>query len=212
MVKIDNEEREKRADIVNRDHSGVFPSFEIFYLHSILYSASRCLDSFKQYEYFKSQDTSPETLISIVQEAIGHSAALSRYFWPSPTGKKENKKEKKNQNKLKDKRGVKLRKYFNLTKESALYNRKLRNAWEHFDERLDSYLLEQVAGHFYPDCILDSHTLVNDSSSHIFKLLDVNAECLVLMNRKYFFRPIIIEVESIYEKTISALNNGGRLR
>lgn len=208
MNKIDNDEKEKRADIVNSDFSGIIPYFEAFYLNSIFYSSSRCLYSFEQYEHFKGDDeTPPEILISIVQEAVGHSAALSRYFWPSPSKSKKN----KNQNELKIMRGQKLRAFYELTDESVLYDRDLRNAWEHFDERLDSYLLEQIAGQFFPDCIIGSHTLLDDPVSHVFKLLDPKEECLVLMNKKYFFKPIKDEVTRIFDVTYNALNNGARL-
>lgn len=138
---------------------------------------------------------------------MGHAAALSRYFWPSPQGGEQG----KHQRKIKQLRGKKLRKAFALDESSALFNRDLRNAWEHFDERLDAYLLENHAGYFFPGCILDSHTLTDGSIGHIFKLLDIEEECLVLMGEKYFFNPMRHEVKRVFELAYKADNNEGRL-
>jgi hypothetical protein len=139
------DELERRASICAKDYDGIIPYHEAFFLHSIIYSAARCLDSFERYEHYKNQEIPADDLISIVQEAVGHAAALSRYFWPSPIGKKK----QPNMNKLKEQRGLKLQKAFGLDETSSLYNRDLRNAWEHFDERLDEYLIKNDAGYFF---------------------------------------------------------------
>ena len=201
------EEKERRAKIVVDDSEGIRPVCEAFYIHSIIYSARRCLNSFDRYDCLKDGAGDPESLISILQEAVGHAAALSRYFWPSKNSKKG-----KYQKVLKESRGAKLLHAFNLDNDSPLYNRDLRNAWEHFDERLDSYLLEAESGFFHPDCLSGSHELVdNNPSAHIFKLLDQDAECLVLMGDKYFFTLIREEVQRILSKAESFDNRGTRI-
>ncbi|MEM8718679.1 MAG: hypothetical protein AAGE84_05150 [Cyanobacteria bacterium P01_G01_bin.39] len=107
---MDTEEKERRAKIVIESYNGIIPYCEAFYLHSIIYSAGRCLESFEQYDYMKNQDVNPDYLISIVQEAVGHAAALSRYFWVSPQGKKS----ESHQKNLRKLRGQKLREAFGL--------------------------------------------------------------------------------------------------
>ena len=208
MQKISDVERERSAEIVTNNYEGILPYHEAFYLLSIHYSAGRCLESFERYDQIKNEGVAPDYIVSIIQEAVGHAAALSRYFWPSPLGNKKN----PNIKKLKEKRGEKLRNSFGLTDESPLFNRDLRNAWEHFDERLDNYLLETDAGMFFPSCIVDSHTLADDPTGHIFKLLDPEAECLVLMGCKYFFAPIRREVEAIFNRIYAPEHSGGRLK
>jgi hypothetical protein len=74
------DELERRASICAEDYKGIIPSQEAFFLHSIIYSTARCLDSFERYEHYKNQEIPADDLISIVQEAVGHAAALSRYF------------------------------------------------------------------------------------------------------------------------------------
>ncbi len=205
---MDKEELERRAEIAAKDYQGIVPYCEAFYLHSIIYSAERCIDSFDRYESQKGTQATADSLVSIIQEAVGHAAALSRYFWPSPAGKNN----QPNIKKLKLSRGDKLRKSFGLTEESALFNRELRNAWEHFDERLDIYLLKNDAGMFFPSSKIGSHTLADDPTGHIFKLLDIDAECLVLMGEKYFFSPIRDEVKRIALAAKGADKDGARLR
>ena len=201
-------EKERRATIVVDDHNGILPYTEAFYIYSIIYSASICLDAFGRYDALpKTQDNTDE-LICVVQEAVGHSAALSRYFWPSPQG---NKKQPLLRH-LKEKRGEKLRKAFEIDEGSPLNNRDLRNAWEHFDERLDEHLLETDSGVFFPLCILDSHDLADDPLGHIFKLLDVQEECIVLMGEKYYFEPIRSEVYRIRSVAVDFSLKGGRLK
>lgn len=207
---MDNTELERRAMLCISDYDGIIPHFGAFYIHSIIYSASRCLDSFDRYEVLKAQDVSAAELISILQEAVGHSAALSRYFWPSFFSAK--KSQKQSLAKLKDKRAEKLRKAFYLDDKSVLCNRDMRNAWEHFDERLDFYLLENCSGYFFPSCIIGDHELANDPAGHIFKLLDVKNECLVLLGKKYFFQPIRKSAEAILVIAMRMNKNGASLQ
>jgi len=205
----DSEELDKRAKLIAEKYDGILPYFEAFYLISIHYSSDRCLESFYHYQQLKNEDdVIPDYIISVVQEAIGHAAALSRYFWPSPGGTKS----QKNLQELRLKRGKKLRESFNLDDTSPLFNRELRNAWEHFDERLDSYLAGMDSGMFFPNCQIGSHKLSDDPVDQYFKLLDIEAECLVLMGTKYFFAPIRYEVERIFAKNTEFFKNGARLK
>jgi hypothetical protein len=207
---MDRNEKEKRALTVSESFGGILPYFEAFYLSSIIYSASRSLEAFARYEYLKEKQIEKldaEQTIGIVQEAIGHAAALSRYFWPSKGGKTGT-----NQLKLRECRGIKLCKAFGLDKSSPLYHRTLRNVWEHFDEYLDAYLLENDSGIFFPECKIGSHLLADEQIGHIFKLLDLQEECLVLMGVKFFFSPIKNEVKNVFEKANIAYQKNGRLR
>lgn len=193
--------------MVLEQYGGMLPQAEVFYLHSIVYSARRCLHSFDEYEGSKHRNAEAEYLVSVVQEAIGHAAALSRYFWPSSFWQAK----ERSFAKLKERRAEKLRDFFALARESPLHNRDLRNAWEHFDERLDAYLLENDTGYFFPSCQVGSHDLADDPVGHIFKLLDPSAECLVLLGSKYFFGPIRREVSMVLDKAVAADATGGRL-
>lgn len=205
---MDKQELERRAEILLRDYRGILPHAEAFFLHSIIYSARRALRAFEEYEALTRDQDHAEQLVSAVQEAVGHAGALSRYFWPSKVGFNA----KRPLDRIKDCRAEKLRTSFNLTEKSPLYNRSLRNAWEHFDERLDAYLIENDSGYFFPGCVLDTHTLADDPMGHLFKLIDPAAECLVLLGEKYFFAPIREEVRTVFDLALAAERNGSRLR
>lgn len=193
LLEPDKEELERRAKLVADELNGIQPHTLIFYQLSIRYSAERCLDAFWHYEEALKEKAEPDYLVSVIQEAVGHAAALSRYFWPSPFGKK-----KSQLLKLKQKRGEFLRNQFSIDDNSPLYNRDLRNAWEHFDEKLDVYLIEKISGMFYPMSQIGSHFETENPINRVFKLLDPSEECLVLMGEKYFFAPIRDEVVRIY--------------
>jgi len=89
---------------------------------------------------------------------------------------------------------------YKITDDSPLANRELRNAWEHFDEKLDAYVLSNDAGYFFPTPIINSHTLADDPAGKIFKLLDPENHCLVLLGQKFFFEPIRNEVERVFAR------------
>lgn len=192
MEEVTFEELELRALQTVKECDGIQPMHTPFYTFSIRYSAQCCLSAFDLYERLLESGADPATLISAVQEAVSHAGALSRYFWPSPAGKRNN------QYKLKLERGKKLRDIYKVSEDSALANRELRNAWEHFDEKLDTYVLSNDAGYFFPTPIIDSHTLADNPIGKVFKLVDPHNHCLVLLGKKFFFEPIRCEVEKIF--------------
>jgi len=200
--KYSKEEIKSRAEKLS-SLGGIQPHAEVFYIYSILYSSDRCLEAFKRYDQMKIGNDSASVLISTVQEAIAHAAALSRFFWPSEIGGKNTNE----MGKLKRQRAEKLREKFDLNDTSVLKNRNLRNAWEHFDEKLDYYLLQNEAGYFFPTPLIDDHTLADDPVGKIFKLLDPVNECFVLLNEKYFYNSIREEVQKIYNKALSKAKN-----
>ncbi|GAB1045095.1 hypothetical protein AYI83_21075 [Shewanella algae] len=191
------EELERRAKLTNEMCGGIQPMHKPFYTLSVKYSADRCLKAFSAYDDLLAGGASAEELISSVQEAIGHAAALSRYFWPTSMGKK---KEAKEQIAMRQARGEALREIYGVSNNSCLTDRDMRNAWEHFDEKLDVFVLSHDAGCFFPMPMLGEHTLADDPVGKIFKLIDPENECLVLLGKKFFFSPIREEVKRIFNR------------
>ncbi len=124
-----------------------------------------------------------------IQEALTHAAALSRFFWP--VGKK---------NRLAQARGKRLREVFAMNDDSALRFRDLRNAFEHYDENLDRYLLEDNSGYFFPTPLIDNHELADEALGNIFKLVDPNGGICVLLGRKFEYRTIQREIKRILDQ------------
>ncbi|WP_421848568.1 hypothetical protein [Marinomonas sp.] len=195
---MENEELECRAKITHETCDGIQPMHLVFYEQSIHYSAERCLNAFARYDSMIDSDEAYE-LISAVQEAIGHSAALSRYFWPTSMGKK---KEIPEQLAMRQSRGLKLKKIFGVTDDSPIANRDIRNAWEHFDEKLDTYLISNDAGLFFPSPMIAHHAIADEPTGKVFKLIDPTNEVLILLDKRFFYRPIRDEVERIFKKSV----------
>jgi hypothetical protein len=60
--------------------------------------------------------------------------------------------------------------------------------------------------------MIGSHILADDPQANVFKLLDSETGCLVLMGKKYFYNTIKNEVLRIFQKAKLADQNGGRLK
>lgn len=193
MKEIDDSELSCRISII-MDSEGILPQYSEFYMLSILYSAERSVLAFDRYENLLLSSRDSSLLISSVQEAIGHAASLSRYFWCSGQANKN-----KEMFRLRNIRAQNLRKKFEIKDSSPLKDRALRDAWEHFDERLDSFLIINDSGYFFPTPILEKHTIADEPMANIFKLLDIEAQCLVLLNQKYYFGEIKDEALKIYK-------------
>lgn len=205
---LTDEELVRRAEIVVRDYAGIVPYFEVMFLHSMLYASGRSLESFEQFRRIEDPRADPEYAISVVLEAVGHAAAVSRFFWPAAGTKREPSALRK----ARDLRGQRLRTAFGITDKSPLANRSLRNAWEHFDERLDHYQLQIEGGILLPGCLIESHGIADDPAGYTFKVLDPEAECLVLLGERFFYGEIRDAVAKVRQIASDADRNGGRLR
>jgi hypothetical protein len=205
---LTDEELLRRAEIVARDCAGIVPYFEVMFLHSMLYASGRSLESFERFARLEDPRDDPEYAASVIQEAVGHAAAVSRFFWPAAARKREPEALRK----LRDLRGQRLRAAFVITDESPLASRNLRNAWEHFDERLDRYQLQTDSGILLPGCLIENHGIADDPAGYTFKVLDPEAECLVLLSERFFYGEIRDEVARVHRIALEADRNGGRLR
>jgi hypothetical protein len=171
--------------VVAEEYDGILPYCEAFYVQSIIYSADRSSEAFLRYEIALAAAADPISVTSTVHEAMQHAAALSRFFWPArETG-------------LSGARAAKLRAAFALSDSSPLKDRRLRNALEHFDEKLDEYLLLNDTGYFFPTPLIDDSALADDATGRIFKLVDPKRSVLVILGEKYDFGLIAEEVHRI---------------
>ena len=204
---ISEEELSRRAEILIQDYRGIEPHFEVMFLHSMLYASGRSLDSFQRFRRITDPRADADYAVSVIQEAVGHAAALSRFFWPASGRKRESSFLRE----ARILRGQYLREAFVISDDSPLANRSLRNAWEHFDERLDAYQLEVNGGVLLPGCLIESHGIADDPVGYTFKVLDPEAECLVLLGVRYFYGEIRDEVARVHRIAKAAKGKSGRL-
>ena len=165
----------------------MLPYAHPFYLASIIYSAEAALVAYSRYHESLTDNDDHSSPAAAIHEALGHAASLSRFFW-SPRGD------------LSAARAASLRKELDVEDVSPLKNRALRNALEHFDERLDAFLLTDAVGLLLPDPIVADSTMIDDPTAQIFKLVDPWNGVYVLFNERFEFQPIFEEVSRVYAR------------
>jgi predicted P-loop ATPase len=123
------------------------PQYEAFFIESMLLNCESALDSIAEIDsIFEAADQRDDReiidenltyILDGLQNVISQGAALSRFFWPPKNGEE----------KIHKKRAKYLRDVFEIKESSPLKNRNLRNAIEHFDEKLDVYFKEPKVGY-----------------------------------------------------------------
>lgn len=108
-------------------------------------------------------------------------------------------------------RGKKLRERFGIQEGSPLQSRELRNALEHFDERLDDFLVDDHFGYFFPGPMVDDASLSEETIGHIFRLVDPKTSNFVLLGTAYSFKELREMAETIEIKASEKSESGGRL-
>ena len=197
---LDKAEQHRRERIVSERDQGISPMFEAFYLEAIIYAANCADTAFQGFSSALASRSENAKIVASVHEALTHSAALSRFFWASPKARG-----------VAHARAGKLRSAFGLTEASALYDRDLRNALEHFDERLDAYLLEDHAGFFFPSPIVAEASFAEDELAHIFRLVDPIDQVFVLLGQQYEFGRTRQEVQAVLASAYRMVESGSRL-
>jgi len=125
------------------------------------------------------------------------SAALSRYFWPVRKGHEA--------------RGQQLRETFVIDESSPLHNRDLRNALEHFDERLDKYVELEVVGCIFPEYV-GRKPGNDDVPGHFFRAYFVDSGEFRLLNEEFKIQPLVDELLFVHYHLVALEQNGGRFR
>ena len=163
-----------------------FPAYCLaFYEVSVEEEARLAVNSFMAFGECISAQAPDGVAASFLHEALMHCAAISRYFWPSRTAS------------FSKQRGALLRKRYNMSDASPLANRALRNALEHFDERLDEWILGNPVGPILASPVLADHCIGDDGFGHIFKLIDPENDIFVVLGKKFEFGPLGREVSRI---------------
>lgn len=109
-----------------------------------------------------------------------------------------------------EKRALRLKQGVQITDKSPLFNRYLRNGLEHFDEKLDIYLAENIVGQFIPDYI-DYVEPKNEVPTHIFKAFYTQPLVFVLLDRRYEMAPLVNEMLRVHAILQQCQSNGYRL-
>lgn len=185
----------------------IWPPYEAFYINGMLFNAESAFRSIARISH--AFETLPEVameegldrvltynILNDLQNIIVHGAALSRYFWPVRKGHAE--------------RGVHLRESLNIDESSPLFSRDLRNAIEHFDERLDRYLSDGIVGIVIPEYVGPKPS-DDGVPGHLFRAFFTDVGIFRLLDSDHEMDPIVAEIIRIKELLETANENGGRL-
>ena len=125
-------------------------------------------------------------LLNALQEVLGHTAAISKYFWPARKGA------------LYAQRGQQLRTVYGIDDTSPLQNREVRNAIEHFDERLDKFMKSFPTGTIYPSYI-GSRAKAEADSICCFRAYFIDNQVFRILDTEIHMPPILKEIGRIQE-------------
>ena len=187
--------------------NAIWPAHEAFYIDSMLFISSSAVASIDQVAEALTAvvrgDVAPDALdqdaiLDVLQHVLIQGAALSRYFWPARRGHEA--------------RAKYLRSALAVTDTSALRSRGLRNAIEHFDERLDVYLSGHVVGHILPHYVGRTPSQDAGVPLHLFRAYFVDRGVFSLLGEQYEMQPMVDEIGRIDDLLVACAEAGGRLQ
>jgi hypothetical protein len=198
----------KESLMSEADQKEIWTPYQAFYIQSMLFNTEAAFRSVSQIQALMAvtAKNSPEDpfsplyggrFLNELQNVVLHAAALSRYFWPVRKGHHW--------------RGDQLREVFQVGENSALYSRDLRNAIEHFDEKLDTYLEGGVVGHILPEYI-GPFSESTGVPIHIFRAYYVDTAVFQLLDKRYEIQPIVDELARIHEQLQTIDKSGAVFR
>ncbi len=184
-----------------------WPPCQVFYIESMLTICESVRSSYEMIT-IKQKDQilynfGVNDYLDQFQNIIQQAAALSRYFWPSYN-------KDQNKNEIFQKRGEYLREYFDMSENNPLKNRELRNAIEHFDEKLDLYLQKPIAGEFFPNYV-GKKPDENHQNCKFFRAYFTDTEEFEVLGKKFHVVLLINEIIRIYNHLIVDNETGGVL-
>lgn len=186
---------------------GIFPPFEAFYIESLLWhttSAKQSIDVIYQWlDLVQSNDPralhlSKPDIFEQLQNILHQAGCVSRYLFPS------------RKKPLHLDRAKRLQEALRVHDDSPLKDRELRDAIEHFDERLDVYLSSVNIGHFIPE-IISNAPPQSEIPLHILKGFYTSPLVFVLLGRDHEMEPIVNEMLRIHNALLACTEKGYRL-
>lgn len=191
-----------------RADSPIWPPYEAFYIQSMLFNSTSAVRSILRLESIFEKlpervtieeiDRLPTKIIlNELQNMVVQASAISRYFWPVRSEYKP--------------RGKVLRECFAMTESSPLFNRDLRNAIEHFDERIDKYFSAGAVGYFFPEYV-GPRPSDDGVPGHFFRAYFLDTGEFRLLDEDFEMRPIADEVLFVQAHLERMDKDGGRFQ
>lgn len=181
----------------------IWPHHEVFYIESLLSVTRTARQNVVQLQSCLEKLASGngvdlDQMLDFVQNIISNAGTLSRYFWPAS-------KKKIHQN-----RAAKLRQSFCVTDDNPLKDRKVRNFVEHFDENLDIFLSQLMAG-----VIIPQHIGYREQNEQVpprfFRAYYVDEGVFCSLDMEYELSPIVNQINELHKRFRLSRETGGRL-
>lgn len=172
---------------MNEEYKIWFPH-EVFYIESLL-SITRTILSEKNVvvtildEIQSGNYENGKVLIDAVQNICIQAAQMSKFFWPI------------SKDKIHKRRGQRLREVYNINESNCLKSKDVRNFIEHFDEKLDLYLNQFIAGTIIPIYV---GPRIEMETKQIFRGYFINEAVFKILHLEYKIIPIVEEIERIH--------------
>lgn len=185
----------------------IWPPREIFYISSMLFNCQSAVHSVARvsqvFEKLPQQPTHDDIaalptqgILNELQNVVVQGAALSRYFWPVRKGHEN--------------RAEHLKRAFSVDEASPLYDRNLRNAIEHFDERLDKYLGAGLIGYIFPEFV-GPRPAEDGVAGHFFRAYFLDVGVFRLLDEEYPVEPLVQEILRVNDLLETMSSQGGHL-
>lgn len=180
-------------------NDGIDPPFIAMYAEAMLWHTESAVKSIEFVAAWieKLSDRSPPTsditdnaVLDEIQNILHQAGCVSRYFFPA------------RQKRHHLARANKLRQVYNLPADSPLKERHLRDAIEHFDERLDDYLKEPKVGQYVMSHI-GFEFCESEVPLHLFKGYYLKTGSFVLLGFSYPMAPIVAAIQDLHEALLA---------
>lgn len=137
----------------------------------------------------------PGAIWSAVQGFLTSSANVSKLFWPTPP--------RKGQKPKIEGRGEALRKLFEIADDSPLSFRHVRNHFEHFDERLETWATSAPGGNLLDSNIIHDRSKIKLSGltpANYLRTLNTGSMSITFGGDEFAIQPVVDAVAAILAK------------
>lgn len=181
----------------------IYPNYEVFYIECIKTASLNAIESWEKLNAIVSDGNIFESkgmeTVDLSENIVNQAGIISKFFFPPRIeGAK---------NKIHRLRGEKLKESYKIKDNNVLKDRDFRNFIEHFDEKLDDFLNENIIP--LKNIFINSDHI--KEVTFVFKAYIVNEFTFISLNEKIHITPLIEEIYRIHNHCIDFLDNGGRL-
>lgn len=139
------------------------------------------------------EENSNKFIWYFVQNFLTSSADVSKLLWGS---KKEENIDRKE-----------LRESLNIDDKSVLFSKKLRNHFEHYDERIESWFRESRDKNYADSNIAPTNSIIGLNEEDFLRNFDTTKMAITFKGEVYELRPLVDELIMLKKTVSEVINN-----